>query len=162
MRVTSSKAMVLNAAKARTPARGLGVCRQHQRRRHGDINDFYISAWNFVANTNDPMDDNGHGTNVSGIISAMGNNGAGVAGVTWQSPIMSLKFMDSTGNGTTANLLAALQYATQHGAKILNNSWGGVGNWPTLQTAIQNEAAAGEIFVVAAGNASTNIDPETP
>ena len=56
---------------------------------NGYIDD--IQGWNFIANTSDPIDDNGHGTHVAGTIGAVGNNAIGVAGVNWQVRIMPLK-----------------------------------------------------------------------
>src|SRR5262245_26653242 len=125
-------------------------------------NDFV--GWNFVANTNDPLDDHGHGTNMAGVIGAIGNNGAGVAGIAWQSSLMAIKALDSHGHGTASWLISALQYARLHGAKILNNSWGDVGNWPNMLAEINAEQQAGEIFVAAAGNGARNIDlvPQYP
>jgi subtilisin family serine protease len=83
-------------------------------------NDFI--GWNFVANNNNPLDQNGHGTHVSGIIGAMGNSGVGTAGINWQVSLMDVQFMDSTGSGSIAEFISALDYAVQHGAKISNNS----------------------------------------
>jgi hypothetical protein len=56
-------------------------------------------GYNAIARSCDPRDDNQHGTHVSGTIGASGNNGTGVAGVSWTTRIMGLKFLDSTGNG---------------------------------------------------------------
>jgi subtilisin family serine protease len=119
-------------------------------------NDFV--GWNFVTNTNDPLDTNGHGTNVAGVIGAMGNNGTGVAGINWQTSMMAITALDNHGSGTASWLIAALQYARMHGAKIINNSWGNVGNWPAMLNEIKAEQQAGEIFVAAAGNGAGNID----
>jgi len=60
-----------------------------------------VRGWNFVRNTNDPMDDQGHGTHVAGTIGAVGDNGVGVAGVNWNVRIMAVKFLDSSGSGTS-------------------------------------------------------------
>src|SRR5262249_20001545 len=125
-------------------------------------NDFV--GWNFVANTNDPLDDHGHGTNMAGVIGAIGNNGAGVAGIPWQASLMAIKALRSPGHRPASWLISALQYARLHGAKILNNSWGDVGNWPNMLAEINAEQQAGEIFVAAAGNGARNIDlvPQYP
>jgi subtilisin family serine protease len=72
-----------------------------------------------------PMDDFGHGTHVAGIIGAVGNNSTGVAGICWNTEIMALKFLNYAGNGKTSDAIAAINYAVDNGAKILNNSWGG-------------------------------------
>ena len=123
-----------------------------------------LVGWNFVTNTNDPFDDNGHGTEVAGIMGATGNNGTGVAGVAWTAQIMPVKFLNAGGGGTISTFISALHYAINHGALLTNNSWGGVGNDPALLAAIQNAQGAGRIFVVAAGNDAANLDqtPEYP
>src|SRR5262249_38174635 len=113
-------------------------------------NDFI--GWNFVANTKDPMDDNNHGTHVSGTIGAVGNNGTGVTGINWRVRIMALKFLDSQGSGTTSAGIQALNYAVAHGAALPHNSYGGDPYSQALHDAIQNAMAAGHIFVAAAGN----------
>jgi subtilisin family serine protease len=117
-----------------------------------------LVGWNFVANNNNPFDDNGHGTHVSGTIGAMGNNGIGIAGINWSVQIMALKFLDSTATGTISNAVAALNYSVAHGASITNNSWTGGGNDPNFLQALENARAHGQIFVVAAGNDSQNLD----
>jgi subtilisin family serine protease len=119
-------------------------------------NDFV--GWDFVHNTNTPLDDNGHGTHVAGTIGAMGNNAVGVAGAEWVASLMPCKFLDSAGNGNLGDFLNALSYAVSHGAKISNNSWAGFGNNSMLYDAIAAAQARGHIFVAAAGNGGTNND----
>jgi serine protease len=122
-------------------------------------NDFV--GWNFIANNNQPFDDNGHGTNVAGILGATGNNGVGVAGVDWQVQLQEIKSFDSQGFSTIANLVAAIGYSIKHGAKISNNSWAYRAPSTALKTAVAGAQAAGQIFVAAAGNFS-NPDPDYP
>lgn len=119
-------------------------------------NDFI--GWNFVNNTNNPLDDNGHGTHVAGDLGAVGNNGVGVAGVDWNVPIMAVKFIAANGIGGVGDYVASLQYAAAHGAKIINNSWSGAPTSTTLQQAIAATTQKGIIFVAAAGNNSSNND----
>jgi subtilisin family serine protease len=119
-------------------------------------NDFV--GWNFVANSNNPLDDNGHGTHTSGTIAAIGNNGVGVVGVNWTAQIMPLKFLNSSGSGTTTAAAAAIEYSITHGARLSSNSWGSGGTDPTLQGAISDANTAGDLFVAAAGNSATNND----
>src|SRR6266704_1399194 len=52
-------------------------------------------GFNVVANTCDPLDDFGHGTQVAGVLGAVGNNGAGIAGVAWRTTILPVKWTDS-------------------------------------------------------------------
>jgi subtilisin family serine protease len=77
---------------------------------NGFIDD--VHGWDFANNDNDPFDDNGHGTHVSGTIAATGNNNLGVAGVNWNAKIMALKFLDANGSGPTSGAVAAINYAT--------------------------------------------------
>ena len=121
---------------------------------NGYIDD--IHGYNFVANNGNPMDDNGHGTHVSGTIAGVGDNGIGVAGVNWNGKLMGLKFLDSTGSGFLADAVAALDYAVRMGAKISNNSWAGGGYEALMARAIANARTAGHIFVAAAGNEAAN------
>ena len=123
---------------------------------NGYIDD--VSGWNFVTNTNNPQDGNGHGTHVSGTIAAKGNNGIGVAGVAWNAKIVPLKFLDNTGSGTTANAIKAIDYCTANGIKLSNNSWGGGGFDSLLLQAITNAGAVDHLFIAAAGNNAPNID----
>ena len=123
---------------------------------NGYIDD--VSGWNFVTNTNNPQDGNGHGTHVSGTIAAKGNNGIGVAGVAWNAKIVPLKFLSDTGSGTTANAIKAIDYCTANGIKLSNNSWGGGLFDSLLLQAIANAGAADHLFIAAAGNSALNID----
>ncbi len=115
-----------------------------------------VRGWNFVNNTNNPMDDNGHGTHVAGTIGAVGNNGLGISGIAWSVKVMALKFMDATGSGMLSDAVAAIDYARVNGAKIINASWGGGGFTSALQSAITRFQNAGGIFVAAAGNEGAN------
>lgn len=129
---------------------------------NGYIDD--VHGYDFANNDGDPMDDFGHGTHVSGTIAAAGNNGIGVAGVNWQAQIMAVKFLDATGSGTTAAAVEAVLYATNMGAKVSNNSWGGGGFSQALLDAINAANTSGALFVAAAGNSSSNNDalPQYP
>jgi subtilisin family serine protease len=117
-------------------------------------------GWDFVNGDNNPADDQGHGTHVAGTIAAAGDNGLGVAGVTWSTKVMPLKFLGSDGSGTTADAISALLYANAKGVPILNNSWGGGEFSQALLDAIEQTDSSGELFVAAAGNDFTNIDLE--
>lgn len=123
---------------------------------NGMVDDW--GGWNFVKNNNDPMDDNHHGTHCAGTIGAVGNNGTGVVGVNWNVSIVGLKFLDEAGNGTLANAVLAIEYATKMGVHVMNNSWGGDEYSETMAAAIRKASAAGILFVVAAGNDSNNND----
>jgi subtilisin family serine protease len=117
-----------------------------------------LIGWDYANNDNNPMDDNGHGTHVTGTIGAVGNNGIGVAGVDWNVQIMPLKFLGANGSGYLSGAVSALYYAVAHGARVSNNSYGGGTYYAAMATAIANARAAGHIFVAAAGNSGGNND----
>jgi len=123
-----------------------------------------VRGWDFANNDNNPMDDNDHGTHLSGSIAASGDNGAGVVGVNWSARIMPLKFMDGTGAGTSADAIAAIEYAVNNGAQVINASWGGGPFSSAMLNAISAANDAGVLFVAAAGNESANNDntPDYP
>jgi subtilisin family serine protease len=123
---------------------------------NGYVDDF--RGWNFVFNNKHPYDDQGHGTHVAGTIGAVGNNREGVVGVNWQVQLMAVKFLGSNGEGTTADAAKAIIYATDNGAKILNNSWGGEEASRALQEAIQYANDHGVLFIAAAGNNGESTD----
>ena len=77
-------------------------------------------AKNYVAGTNDPLDDNGHGTEVSGVIGAVTNNSKGIAGVDWSARILPLKVLDNQGQGDISNVSAALAYLAAKKSAGLN------------------------------------------
>jgi subtilisin family serine protease len=125
-------------------------------------------GFNAITRTCDPMDDNNHGTHVAGTIGAVGNNGVGVTGVNWTASMIGGKFLNSSGNGTTAAAIDTIDFLIQVKAafagtgganiRVLNNSWGGGGFSLALQTAISNANANDMLFVAAAGNNSNNND----
>ena len=126
-----------------------------------DDNNGYIDdyrGWDFAYNDNNPIDGHSHGTHCAGTIAAVGNNSIGISGVCWQAKIMPVKFLSDSGSGYTSDAIEAIQYATNNGAKILSNSWGGGGYSQALKDAIAASHDAGAIFVAAAGNSGSNND----
>lgn len=115
-----------------------------------------IHGWNFLSNTSDVNDDNGHGTHVSGILAATGNDGVGVVGVNWKAQIMPLKFIGADGNGSVDDAVRAIYYAVNHGARVINASWGGGQKIQALTDAIAFANSRNVVFVTAAGNESVN------
>ncbi|MFN3284121.1 MAG: S8 family serine peptidase [Pseudothermotoga sp.] len=106
-----------------------------------------------------PQDENGHGTHVTGIISAVTNNDKGIASVTWGlTKILPLRVFDASGIGTYFNVTKAFLFAVDHGAKIINFSGGGGPSdvvYEVVKYAYDNDV----IIVCAAGNdGSAGID----
>jgi len=118
-----------------------------------------IRGWDFVDNDNEPMDVYGHGTHVSGTTAAVGNNSIGVAGVCWQAKIMPLRVFDAFGgSATSARIIAAVGYAVNRGAKVINASFGGPDYSQAEYDALSSANSAGVLFVAAAGNETANND----
>ncbi len=120
---------------------------------NGYIDD--VRGWNFVSKSNEPLDDNGHGTHCAGTIAAVGNNKIGITGVCWTVKIMPLKFLDSSGIGYTSDAISAILYANKMKARVISNSWAGIGYSQALKDAIDASSA---VVVCAAGNDGVNTD----
>ncbi len=145
-------------------------------RNHPDLADNIAVEYgrNFVPDADeDAFDDqHGHGTRVSGIIGAVGNNGIGIAGVNWEVSLIPLRVGD--GSFTTDRLADALDHVTdlrQQGVPVVatNNSYGIEEQRPPnqrqvdriLKSAIERSRDAGILFVAASGNAGEDMDNGT-
>jgi subtilisin family serine protease len=114
-------------------------------------------GWNVIAGTNDPNDDQGHGTSVAGVLGAVGNNGKGVTGVAWQVQIMACKCFNNFGIGSISSVITGMDYAKTNGARIINASWGFT-NSLALSNAVYSLRDFNIIVVAACGNSATDID----
>ncbi|MFA4937117.1 MAG: S8 family serine peptidase [Patescibacteria group bacterium] len=117
-----------------------------------------ISGYNFVNNSNNPMDDNGHGTHVAGTIAAKTDNNLGVAGVCPGCKIMPVKGLDGSGSGYDNALAETITYAADNGADVINMSWGGQGNSQLIAAAVEYAYSQGVILVAAAGNSNLDVN----
>jgi subtilisin family serine protease len=123
-------------------------------------------GFNAITNTCDPFDDQLHGTHVSGTIGAVGDNALGVVGVNWLANIIGLKFLDSSGAGSIADAISAIEFAIQAKAalgaaaniRVLSNSWAGAAFSQALLDEITRANQSEMLFVAAAGNGSSNND----
>lgn len=111
----------------------------------------------------DPMDENGHGTHVAGTISALTNNGTGIAGINWTTKILAVRVLNGQGIGAYADIFDGIDYAIDQGAKVINLSLGGDGSCPSSYANRFSEAKGqGITVVVAAGNENENVNFHTP
>jgi len=123
---------------------------------HPDLAGKIVAGYDFVNKDSLPQDDFGHGTHVAGIAAAVTNNNYGIAGVSWEALIMPLKVLDSSGNGYTSDSALAIMWAADHGAKVINMSFGSSSPSSILLDAINYAYSKGVIMVAASGNDGIN------
>ncbi|MBI2335973.1 MAG: S8 family serine peptidase [Deltaproteobacteria bacterium] len=117
-----------------------------------------VLGYNFSSNDPNINDDNGHGTLIAGIMGAVGNNDIGIAGLNWNCQLLVIKILDENGISSISKAISAIQYARQHGAKVINASWGFASDATTaetaqsLQQAIELAQSDGILFVASVGN----------
>jgi len=122
---------------------------------NGYIDD--IHGWDFVDWDRIPADEDGHGTHCAGIIGAEVDNYQGIVGVCWQISIMALRAGDENGDFEKTDVVKALDYATENGAHLSNNSYGWSTGGNALKEAYErardwNKDSGGKLIVAAAGN----------
>ena len=125
---------------------------------HIELTGRVILGHDYVNNDDDPMDDHGHGTHVSGIIAATANNRLGSAGISPQSSILALKVLDANGSGFLSDVIAAIRAAADHpDVRVLNLSLGSASASRAMLAAIRYAAETkGKLVALAAGNSDTN------
>jgi thermitase len=123
---------------------------------HPDLKGKVQSGCDFVNEDTDASDDNGHGTHVSGIAAAIGNDNIGIAGVSWGAQILPVKVLDGKGDGKIASVAAGIIWAADHGVQIINLSLGTTSYDLTLNKAIEYAVNNGVLVVASAGNSGNN------
>ena len=107
-----------------------------------------VGGYDFVNEDGDPMDDNGHGTLVSGIVAANGN----LKGVAPDANLLAYKVLDKRGSGYESDVIAGMEKAIEDGAAIMSMSFGFSGSSIPLKLYIDYAIVHGVIVVAAAGN----------
>lgn len=124
---------------------------------HPELSSQIVATRNFSTATS-AHDYYGHGTHVSGIVAAVVNNGAGIAGVAGRCALINAKCMNDSGGGSEAGVASAITWAADNGAAVISMSLQGFGNTATLQNAINYALARWVICVSIAGN--TDVIPD--
>jgi thermitase len=118
---------------------------------HPDLQGKILPGYDFVNSDEDPADDNGHGTFISGIIAANSSD-IGIKGLYDLAQIVPVKVIDQNGIGTYEDTAAGIVYAADQGARVINLSIGGYGFSFLLQDAVDYALEKGCIIVAAGGN----------
>jgi len=119
---------------------------------HPDLDGRVLPGWDFVNDDASPWDDNGHGTMVAGVAAGAGMNDVGVAGMCWRCRILPVKVAGSHGTLTWSNAIAGILWATDHGADVINMSFGSLYGSSALADAVLYAERHGVVVVAAAGN----------
>jgi subtilisin family serine protease len=118
-----------------------------------------LVGWNFVGSnanpqgSNNPSDDNGHGSHVAGIIAAVRGNDRGIAGMA-DVRIMSIKALAANGSGATSSIVNAVYYAIDNGARVINMSIESPQFSQAFAEACTRAEAADVVIIAATGNQS--------
>jgi thermitase len=123
---------------------------------HPDLQGRLVDGLNIVKPEQAPSDDVGHGTHVTGVISATVNNLEGVAGMTWYDKVMPIKVLDQSGAGTTYSVAQGIIWATDHGAKVINMSLGNYAQAEFLHDAVRYAYDRDVVLIAASGNDNTD------
>ncbi|KGT72801.1 peptidase S8, partial [Bradyrhizobium japonicum] len=124
--------------------------------RHPEFKGKLVGGYNVIDDNNRPMDDNGHGTHVSGVIAARTNNKNGVAGMSWNSKLMPVKAIGADGSGTAFDIAQGIVWATDHGADVINLSVGNYTSSAELKNACRYAFDHNVVLVAATGNDNTD------
>lgn len=114
-------------------------------------------GYNFVHDSAEAFDDQGHGTHVAGTIAQTTHNGKGVAGLAYCANLMPVKVLNKSGWGTLADVAEGIRYAADHGARVVNLSLGGPRPAATLEKAVHYAQSKGVLIVAAAGNSGKSV-----
>ncbi len=126
---------------------------------NGYVDDVYgvSTVGNIFDSNGDPMDDNGHGTHVAGIIAANGE----MAGVACGAKIMAIKAGQASGIFHDSDIIEAINYAVMMGADVINMSFGGYGRSAMVEDALAM-AYSKAVLVAAAGNEGADLNMAGP
>lgn len=127
---------------------------------HPDLKANLVTGYNAITKSSMPKDMNGHGTHVAGVIASVTNNRQGVAGVAPGAKIMPVKVLGENGGGDLGSIIDGIQWATDHGAQVINLSLGGPIESPSWGEAVKYAAKKNVVVVAAMGNERDQGNPK--
>jgi serine protease len=142
---------------------GVAYRNWHQFRRSPDFGRTKFTApYDFVAGNRHPLDREGHGTFVTGMIAESTNNGVGLTGLAYGATIMPVRVLDQSGWGDASTISKGIRYAVAHGAQVINLSLEfppgtTAADIPGMVSAIHFAYRRGVVVVGASGNESDSV-----
>jgi len=125
---------------------------------HPDLIARMVPGWNFYDGNTNTADVKGHGTAVAGVVAGTGNNGIGVAGISWNTRIMPLRVSDTTGYSSFSKVAEAITWAANKGARVATISISNVSTSSSVLSAAQYMRSKGGVVVVSGGNTGAYKD----
>jgi thermitase len=124
---------------------------------HPELRGRFGPSYDFVTNSSEIVDPHGHGTHVAGAIGARVDNAEGIAGIAPEVTLMSLRVIPTEDDETDADLIEAIEFAVQKGARVANCSFGKERSSQAVAEVIQAAGEQGLLVVVAAGNQGVDL-----
>lgn len=124
---------------------------------HPDLKGNLLPGINLVPSARSAQDDNGHGTEVIGVLAAKGNNGIGVSGVLWNAKVLPIKVLDSKAAADLDLVAQGINTALDRGAKVILMSFSSMAYSRALTNAINRAEANGAVLVAASGNEGNRV-----
>ena len=123
---------------------------------NGFIDDYQGYDFLMEDNNPSPMDHNGHGTVMAGVIAAMTDNEIGISGITWHCKIMPVKVVDANWTPTSNSIFDGIRYAADNGARVICLALGFPTSGSRLKEAVDYAHGKGALVVCSAGNFDNN------
>ena len=113
-------------------------------------------GYNAVDSKKPPMDDNSHGTHVSGTIAAV-KDGKGVVGIAPAATLVPVKVLDAKGGGGLVGIIKGLVGVGQHNIAVANMSLGAPVGSVFMRPAVTYARSKGVVIMAAAGNSGGSV-----
>ena len=160
-----SRARFLEASASGSPGITVAVIDSGVDASHPELTGRVREGWDFTKKIPGPgglVDGYGHGTHVAGVIGARTGDGVGIAGIAPDCPILSIRIFNDWGHSSEGVAAAAVTWAVDHGARVINASWGTILPGEAAKQAFADAVARGVVLVAATGNSGKNAEPAYP
>ena len=119
---------------------------------HPDLAGRIVGGWNVYDDNADYSDVHGHGTQVAGVVAAATDNQLGVAGVTWDCPILAVRASDPDGKASARHVAAGILWALNNGARVINVSFAPLWSNRVVRAAATEAFNRGSLVIISTGN----------